>query len=519
MPRVGTGSVIPKTLTDGSCAYELRFHARGRRESITLHERAPCECGCGGGWDERSARRELGNIVARVHAGVWTREAPHPRVAAQAVAAARAIPTFHEYASYWLQARTDGVLGDKPIEENTRQDYLWRLRGHLLPFFAPRRLDEIDPELCLAFKAHKVREAADLRTAITAGADLRDHRGRQIVPLGPSSIRKLIDTLAAVLDDAIEDGHIDRNPARGKRMRVRVPKPQRTFLELDELPALIDAAATQDAPSMPAKILGSGGETAAKVAELLSRGMTQGAIAAELGLAKATINYHARRLGVEGPANYVGRAFVVRVLGYSGVRNSELCDLRIRHVRLHDPGGARFHVPDSKTETGIRIVEMSPDLAEAFVDHLDRLRRAGNRTEPDDYVVQNVRGGRISRQRVARIVREAATLATERRSASGLPPLPRTTPHSLRRTYISIALLANRFDVKWVMSQVGHADSKMTLDVYAQLEQRVKREHGVRFDAVVRDARVQLHGAQMRPEKATKRRREPERPGLTALDG
>jgi integrase len=297
-----------------------------------------------------------------------------------------------------------------------------------------------------------------------------------------------------------------------------VPKPQRTFLELDELPALIDAAAAQDAPSMPARILGSGGETAAKVAELLSRGMTQGAIAAELGLAKATINYHARRLGVEGPANYVGRAFVVRVLGYSGVRNSELCDLRIRHVRLHDPGGARFHVPDSKTETGIRIVEMSPDLAEAFVDHLDRLRRAGNRTEPDDYVVQNVRGGRISRQRVARIVREAATLATERRSASGLPPLPRTTPHSLRRTYISIALLANRFDVKWVMSQVGHADSKMTLDVYAQLEQRVKREHGVRFDAVVRDARVQLHGAQMRPEKATKRRRGADRPGLTALD-
>jgi hypothetical protein len=58
-------------------------------------------------------------------------------------------------------------------------------------------------------------------------------------------------------------------------------------------------------------------------------------------------------------------------------------------------------------------------------------------------------------------------------------------------------LLANQFDVKWVMSQVGHADSKMTLDVYAQLEQRVKREHGVRFDALVRDARAQLHGPEM----------------------
>jgi hypothetical protein len=61
--------------------------------------------------------------------------------------------------------------------------------------------------------------------------------------------------------------------------------------------------------------------------------------------------------------------------------------------------------------------------------------------------------------------------------------------------------------VKWVMSQVGHADSKMTLDVYAQLEQRAKREHGVRFDTLVRDARVQLHGAQMQPRKGWRSRR------------
>jgi hypothetical protein len=31
------------------------------------------------------------------------------------------------------------------------------------------------------------------------------------------------------------------------------------------------------------------------------------------------------------------------------VRNGELSDIRIGHLRLHDPEGARFHVPDSKT--------------------------------------------------------------------------------------------------------------------------------------------------------------------------
>jgi integrase len=124
---------------------------------------------------------------------------------------------------------------------------------------------------------------------------------------------------------------------------------------------------------------------------------------------------------------------------------------------------------------------------------------AGRPVDPEDYVIQNSRGGRVARQRIAEMIREAARLATETRLDQGLPPLPRTTPHSLRRTYISIALLANNFDVKWVMNQVGHADSKMTLDVYAQLEQRVKREHGVRFDALVRSAEHQMHGEAIDP--------------------
>src|ERR1019366_5484778 len=45
-----------------------------------------------------------------------------------------------------------------------------------------------------------------------------------------------------------------------------------------------------------------------------------------------------------------------------------------------------------------------------------------------------------------------------------------------------------------VMSQVGHADSKMTMDVYAQLEQRVDRSHGESFDRLVRKAREQVAG-------------------------
>ena len=44
------------------------------------------------------------------------------------------------------------------------------------------------------------------------------------------------------------------------------------------------------------------------------------------------------------------------------------------------------------------------------------------------------------------------------------------------------------------MRQVGHADSKMTMDVYAQLQQRAERQHGEAFDALVRRARERLYG-------------------------
>ena len=111
-------------------------------------------------------------------------------------------------------------------------------------------------------------------------------------------------------------------------------------------------------------------------------------------------------------------------------------------------------------------------------------------TEPENYLVQNLRGGRLDRQRAAGVVGEAAAEASARQVAQGLPPLPRTTPHTLGRTYISIALLANQFDVKWVMGQVGHADSKMTMDVYAQLEQRIDRSHGENFDRLVAEAEI-----------------------------
>ena len=211
------------------------------------------------------------------------------------------------------------------------------------------------------------------------------------------------------------------------------------------------------------------------------------------------------RRAPNGSAAYVGRRAIVEMLARSGVRVSELSDIRLRDVWLHDLDGARFRIADAKTPAGIREVQMTPDLVAVLQAHLQRVRALGHSTGPDGFLFPNSRGGRTTRQRVGKILREAATLANERLVEQGRPPLPNTTPHTMRRTYISIALRANNFDVKWVMSQVGHANSTMTMEVYAQLQQRVNRRHGTVFDALLREARSQRKN----PDWATIGPREP----------
>jgi integrase len=496
--RPATGSLKRETLVDGTLAFRLRFPAFGTRETVVLHERRDCDCECGGGWTERTARVELETILVKVKAGIWERPVPQtvePRF--------KGMPWFEEYAEYWLKAKTDGILGEKALSKNSQADYRASLK-HLIPFFRRCRLNQIDGDVCLEFKAHKLKEAQELAAAIAAGADIRDARKRRIKPIGPSSLRKYIRTLAAIMEEAVEDKYIDVNPARGRRLKVKVPKPKRSFLERDELVCIEDAAGDQD-PSLAAYAVAAsnpdGGESERAVAAALADGLRPQQVAQRLGLSKATVGFHCKKFG--GSAGvYVGRRAIVLTLGRSGVRVSELCAIEIGQLVLRGVEGSRFDIPDSKTDTGIREVEMTGELVQEIEAHIDRLRRAGFDTGPKAPLFPNHRyGTSISRQRVAEILTEAATLADERLGARGLRPLPHVTPHTMRRTYISIALIANEFDVKWVQDQVGHSDSKMTLDVYAQLQQRAKREHGTRFDKLMQEGRASLYRNDAEPGK------------------
>jgi integrase len=202
MARKATGAVIPPKGKQRSWA--IRFTANGKRQYVTLGR--PEE-----GWTRQRAEAELERTLAQVKLGQWE---PASKVEAKPADD----PTFHEFASEWLEARRP------ELAEETYRDYRGFLSNHLLPFFASHRLSEIT-----------VREVDRYRSAKVAEGKLK-----------PNTINVSITRMSQVLGTAVEYGLIPSNPAAGRKRRVKGHKPARPHVEPEQLMALLDAAGELD---------------------------------------------------------------------------------------------------------------------------------------------------------------------------------------------------------------------------------------------------------------------------------
>ena len=200
MPRRATGQVIEPKEGRG---WAIRFRAYGERRYVALGTAEE-------GWNRQRAEAELRGVLADVERGLWR---PYEPAEAPEIAEA---PTFHEFATDWLRDR------EPELRPKTIHVYRWLLSGHLLPHFAKLRLDQIGAEHVDRYKAAKLREGA----------------------LGPNQINKSIGLLAMILDAAGDYGHVDaaRNPARGRRRRVKRTVPKRPTVEPEQLPSLLNAS-------------------------------------------------------------------------------------------------------------------------------------------------------------------------------------------------------------------------------------------------------------------------------------
>lgn len=249
--------------------------------------------------------------------------------------------------------------------------------------------------------------------------------------LSNGSVNKTLAVLSRILEQAVEYEHITRNPAAGKRRRLRTTKPPRLFLEPAQVTALLDAASELDN-------------------EARSR------------------RRHRRAL--------------LATLAFAGLRVGELLALRWTDVNL---ATGKIRVRESKTTAGVRTIDVQPELR----DELLSWKASTRHGEPTDFVFPTSTGRADNRNNVRRRVLLRAVERANERIGEGVAcePLPeKLAPHALRRTFASW-LIAEGEDVSYVMDQMGHADSKMTMDVYSKALKSKRRRAQARRTAEAPD--------------------------------
>jgi integrase len=402
MPRPSTGGVrLDRRRREPT--WEARFTAYGKRRFVRLG--TPAE-----GWDRKRADAELRHIMADVERGLW-------RPPAKEVAEApRDVPTFHRFASEWFERqRVEGGRRGQGLTEAGRADLEWRLSNHLLPHFAGKLIDTITVEDVDVFRTGKARE------------------GR----LNPTSINKLLGTLAAILEDAVEYGLIPRNPAKGRRRRLASIDPARSWIDrADHLAALLDAAGQLD---------------------------------------KAARVRHGQR-----------RALLA-TLAFAGLRLGEALALCWRDVDL---ARGVLTVRGGKTAAAARTVNLLPVLQDELSAY-----RARQVAPAETLVFATSTGHKHGESNVRRRIMEPAVrLANEQLATQRIDPLPDgLTPQSLRRTFASI-LFAMGENPPYVQAQLGHTDPTITLRFYARVMDRRDGEPD-RLKALVNGAELVATGS------------------------
>ena len=147
---------------------------------------------------------------------------------------------------------------------------------------------------------------------------------------------------------------------------------------------------------------------------------------------------------------------IIEMLYGSGLRVSELCDLRISRISA-DEGMAIIEGKGAKQ----RIVPVSDTALACIGAYMEQRARLSVRPGDDDILFLNRRGGQLTRVMVFYIIRQLAELAGIRK---------RVSPHTLRHSFAT-HLLEGGANLRAIQQMLGH-ESIATTEIYVHLDTR-----------------------------------------------
>lgn len=159
----------------------------------------------------------------------------------------------------------------------------------------------------------------------------------------------------------------------------------------------------------------------------------------------------------ETPRNHA----IIEMLYGSGLRVSELCDLRISRFSAQE-GMVIIEGKGAKQ----RIVPVSDEAVRLVEEYLEIRSRGKIRSGDEDIMFLNRRGARLTRVMVFYIVKQLAELA-------GI--CKRVSPHTLRHSFAT-HLLEGGANLRAIQQMLGH-ESIATTEIYIHLDStRLRRE-------------------------------------------
>lgn len=156
---------------------------------------------------------------------------------------------------------------------------------------------------------------------------------------------------------------------------------------------------------------------------------------------------------------------ILTLLYDTGARVSELCELKVRDIRLDEPAHVRLIGKGRK----IRLVPVMPATAKLLETYLKENRLTGSE-KMDFPLFINRDGSQFTRAGIGYILRKAAEQVAEDTGR----PMKNLTPHMLRHTKAMHTYDAGA-NIIYVRDILGHSDIKTT-NIYARTSLKQKRE-------------------------------------------